>query len=100
MIAMNVCIKKIIQINNFYLNALGGWPKFSKTKLDYSIAPQDYVGTCLLIGRTKSTAENTNIGLPIIDLLSHNGAYIRDKEVFDFYYKNLPDEDYHKNLMH
>ncbi|WP_162621153.1 hemagglutinin repeat-containing protein [Mannheimia varigena] len=58
---------------------------FGKTKLDYSIAPRDCVGTCLLIGRTPSTAENTDIGIPIIDLLLHHGSYIKDEKVLEFY---------------
>ena len=62
---------------------------FGKTKLDYSIAPQDCVGTCLLIGRTKSTAENTNVGIPVLDLLPHHTlSYIKDKNVLNFYIKD------------
>ncbi|WP_245189288.1 hemagglutinin repeat-containing protein [Mannheimia sp. ZY171111] len=71
---------------------------FGKTKLDYSIAPRDCVGTCLLIGRTPSTAGNTDIGIPLIDLLPHHGSYIRDKVVFDFYFKNLPSKKYEEKL--
>ena len=66
--------------------------------MDYSIAPRDCIGTCLLIGRTASTAENTKIGMPLVDLLLHHGAYIRDMEVLDFYKKNLPIEFYEKEL--
>lgn len=58
---------------------------FGKTKLDYSIAPRDCIGTCLLIGRTASTAENTKIGMPLVDLLLHHGAYIKDEKVLEFY---------------
>ncbi|MDG2915359.1 hemagglutinin repeat-containing protein [Bisgaard Taxon 10/6] len=58
---------------------------FGKTKLDYSIAPRDCIGTCLLIGRTASTAENTKIGIPLVDLLLHHGAYIKDEKVLEFY---------------
>lgn len=62
---------------------------FRKTKLDYSIAPKDCIGTCLLIGRTASTAENTKIGIPLVDLLLHHTVpYIKDKEVLEFYIKD------------
>lgn len=62
---------------------------FGKARLDYSIAPKDCVGTCLLIGRTPSTAENTKVGRPLADLLLHHTVpYIRDKEVLEFYIKD------------
>lgn len=70
---------------------------FNRTRLDYSIAPKDCVGTCALIGRTPSTADNTNVGTMIKDLLPHHTAYIRDKEVLDFLYsrnKKKHDEIY------
>ncbi|WP_439328287.1 hypothetical protein [Lonepinella sp. BR2357] len=54
-----------------------------KTRLDYAIAPQDCVGTCLLIVRTDSTAENPKVGVPLLD---HHKAYIRDVDVLNFIY--------------
>ncbi|MDG2963363.1 hypothetical protein P7L98_10250 [Bisgaard Taxon 10/6] len=36
--------------------------------------------------------------MPLVDLLLHHGAYIRDMEVLDFYKKNLPIEFYEKEL--
>lgn len=71
---------------------------FNRTRLDYSIAPKDCVGTCALIGRTPSTADNTNVGTMIKDLLPHHTAYIRDKEVFDFYFNKLQSKDYEIKL--
>ncbi|WP_439328285.1 hemagglutinin repeat-containing protein, partial [Lonepinella sp. BR2357] len=66
---------------------------FGKTRLDYAIAPQDCVGTCLLIGRTNSTAENTKVGVPLVDLLSHHISYVKDRDVLNFYNKKDREPD-------
>ncbi|ABR74374.1 hypothetical protein CBG46_00170 [Actinobacillus succinogenes] len=66
---------------------------FGKTKLDYSIAPRDCIGTCLLIGRTASTAENTKIGMPLVDLLLHHVSYVKDREVLNFYGQEYREPD-------